>query len=111
MITLTPAAVQEVQRLQRKYPAGHVLRIDVLSQGCSGLAYQLEFAASPAPDEQRFDCGPIHVVIPSQKLGYIDGLALDYSEDLMGGSFRFSNPNATQTCSCGHSFTVAEAGH
>ncbi|WP_143438253.1 iron-sulfur cluster assembly accessory protein, partial [Hydrocoleum sp. CS-953] len=37
---------------------------------------------------------------------YLNGLTLDYSEDLMGGGFRFNNPNAKVVCGCGNSFSV-----
>jgi len=48
------------------------------------------------------------VVIDDQSLDYINGLMLDYSEDLMGGGFRFHNPNAKHSCGCGNSFSVKE---
>jgi iron-sulfur cluster assembly protein len=106
MISLSPAAVAEVQRLKGKYMSvsGGALRIGVLTQGCAGLSYQLEFAESAHSEDQVFESGTIQILVNRQVLPYVDGLALDYSEDLMGGSFRFNNPNATQTCSCGHSF-------
>jgi iron-sulfur cluster assembly accessory protein len=86
-----------------------LLRISVQAKGCAGLAYQLDFAASAQAEDQLFECDAIQVAVPQQSLLYIDGLLLDYSEDLMGGSFRFHNPNAKQTCSCGHSFTLEAA--
>ena len=42
----------------------------------------------------------------SLQLNYLNGLILDYSEDLMGGGFRFNNPNAKVACGCGNSFSV-----
>jgi iron-sulfur cluster assembly protein len=111
MIRLSPAAINEVNRLKRKHleSFSDILRVSIQSKGCAGLAYQLDFASSAQADDRLFECDTIQVAVPQQSLPYVDGLLLDYSEDLMGGSFRFHNPNAKQTCSCGHSFALAEA--
>jgi iron-sulfur cluster assembly accessory protein len=44
------------------------------------------------------------IAIECSHADYLKGLMIDYSEDLMGGSFRFENPNAVRTCSCGSAF-------
>jgi Fe-S cluster assembly iron-binding protein IscA len=31
---------------------------------------------------------------------------LDYSDELIGGGFKFTNPNAEASCGCGKSFGV-----
>ena len=109
MIRLSTTASNEVKRLQGKHSKSsrEALRISVQPKGCAGLSYQLDFTESVEPDDQLFECDSIRVVVGCNSLAYINGLTLDYSEDLMGGSFRFHNPNAKQTCSCGHSFAVA----
>jgi iron-sulfur cluster assembly accessory protein len=61
------------------------------------------------PDDQLFNCDGVQVVVDAQSISAIAGLTLDYSEDLMGGGFRFHNPNALQTCGCGNSFSLSEA--
>ena len=33
------------------------------------------------------------------------GATLDYSDGLQGAGFHITNPNATQTCGCGSSFS------
>ena len=108
MIELSLTAIGEVKRLRSKHlkTEDGVLRIGVHEGGCSGWSYQLEFAQSPATDDQVFDCGDLQVVVDRQSLAYLNGLTLDYTEDLMGGGFRFYNPKATETCSCGHSFAM-----
>jgi iron-sulfur cluster assembly protein len=111
MIRLSTTAANEVKRLQGKHlqSKGGALRLSVQPKGCAGLSYQLDFTESIASDDQLFECDTIQVVVSRNSLVYVNGLTLDYSEDLMGGSFRFHNPNANQTCSCGHSFAVAPA--
>ncbi len=107
MIQLSSTAIGELKRLQKKHLPNGKLRIEVDASGCKGLAYQMQFARSPQPGDQVFDCEDIQVVVDSTSVKYITGLTLDYTEDLMGGGFRFYNPNAVETCSCGHSFAIA----
>jgi iron-sulfur cluster assembly accessory protein len=108
MIRLSTTAANEVKRLQGKHQPSNrgALRLSVQPKGCAGLSYQLDFTDVVEPDDRLFECDSIRVVVSCGSLSYVDGLTLDYSEDLMGGSFRFHNPNAKQTCSCGHSFAV-----
>lgn len=109
MIQLSPTAIGEVKRLQKKhFSEGDFLRIDVDASGCKGLAYQMEFSLSQQSDDQVFNCGEFQVLVNSNSLQYVSGLTLDYTEDMMGGGFRFYNPNASETCSCGHSFAMVQ---
>lgn len=110
MIQLSPTAIQEVKRLRRKQRSSPnpVLRISVHTSGCAGLSYQMAFVNHPQPEDQIFQVEDIAVAVETQSLSWLQGLKLDYTEDLTGGSFRFHNPNATQTCGCGHSFAVAD---
>ncbi|MEB3829433.1 HesB/IscA family protein [Phormidium sp. CCY1219] len=111
MITLSQAASVEVNRLKhkRENPEGLLLRLGVQTGGCSGLYYTMEFDADSKPEDVIYECNGIKVAIERQNLEYLSDLSLDYSEDLMGGGFRFHNPNATETCSCGNSFYREDA--
>ena len=45
-------------------------------------------------------------VIDPKSLMFLYGMQLDYSDELIGGGFQFSNPNAEETCGCGKSFGI-----
>ena len=45
-------------------------------------------------------------VVDAKSMLYLYGLELDYSEELIGGGFKFFNPNAEESCGCGSSFGV-----
>ena len=109
MIELSPAAIVEVKRLRAKHFQSDTgtLRIGVHTGGCSGWSYQMEFIPDPHPQDQVFACEDVQVAVDPESLSYIDELTLDYTEDLMGGGFRFHNPQAVEVCSCGHSFATA----
>jgi iron-sulfur cluster assembly protein len=106
MIHLSSAAIQEIERLKAKQPTYILFRLRVKSGGCADLFYDLAFDTTVQSQDQVLELHDIHVVIDSQSLSYINGLLIDYSEDLMGGGFRFHNPQAISTCSCGNSFSI-----
>ncbi|WP_421657891.1 HesB/IscA family protein [Leptothermofonsia sp. ETS-13] len=108
MIHLSSTAANEILRLRTKRnKADLLLRLGVQPKGCLGLSYVMGFDEAVRPGDQVYDCNGIRVVINAESLAYLDGLSLDYSEDLMGGGFRFRNPNSEQSCSCGTSFAIA----
>ena len=111
MIQMSDAAVREVKRLRLKQVSSSMgrLRIRVEQSGCSGLSYQLSFDNEQSPGDRIFDCDDLDVIIDPSSLEYIGGLEIDYTEDLMGGAFRFFNPNAIESCNCGHSFAIDES--
>ncbi len=109
MINLSPAAASEIKRLRSKHQKPNALfRLGVQPGGCAEMVYTLEFDETPAPEDRVYDCNGLCVVVAQQQINYIDGLTLDYSEDMMGGGFRFHNPNAKSNCGCGNSFSLQD---
>jgi iron-sulfur cluster assembly accessory protein len=109
MINLSKAAVEEIGRLQlrRQQPEAR-LRLGVKSGGCAELYYTIDFDQVINSDDHIYDCGGVSVIVDAQSLNFINELTLDYSEDLMGGGFRFHNPKAVESCGCGNSFRTAK---
>lgn len=107
-IQITDAARQHIVALRQSQNADLCLRVGVRGGGCSGLSYtmDLEDAANIRDDDEVFDYGEFKVVCDPKSLLYLYGLMLDYSNALIGGGFQFVNPNATQTCGCGKSFSA-----
>lgn len=109
MIDLTSDALKEVQRLSRKHTSEQNptrLRIGIQPGCCSDLSYALSFDAMFSNEDLAIDDADIPMVVRRNDLEFLKGLKIDYSEDLMGGAFRFLNPNATYTSDCGNSFSV-----
>jgi len=105
MVTLTDQAQKAVQEfIQKEGKAGHGLRIAVVGGGCSGFQYDLSLAATPAEDDEVYRFGEISLFVDKMSLLYLKGTTVDYVDDLRGSGFVFQNPNATQSCGCGHSF-------
>ena len=107
MLHLSQSAIRELKRLETKDPYGSgVIRIAIAPGGCAGLTYDLRFGQATRADDQVLKIDQLKVVISPADLARCNGLAIDYSEDLMGGNFRFTNPLAKQICGCGTSFSV-----
>ena len=112
-ILITEPAMKQLANLMQQQGSGSVLRVGVRSGGCSGMSYTMDFidAAQIQGDDERYSYEPANapsfeVVCDPKSLLYIYGMQLDFSTELIGGGFNFTNPNATQTCGCGSSFAV-----
>lgn len=110
MITITPSAIKELKRIQsQKQVSPDILGLELTVKpgGCSGMFYDLSLINIPLGEMeyQRIEIEGINLSIHLKSLDYIKGLKLDYAEDLMGGGFRFHNPQITNVCGCGISFS------
>ncbi|ACB00052.1 MULTISPECIES: iron-sulfur cluster assembly accessory protein [Cyanophyceae] len=105
MIQITPSAAQEIKRIQRSRQAtDSYLRITVQSGGCLDYIYQFSLDAEPQSGDRQETIRNINILINHNDAEQLKDLSIDYSEDLMGGSFRFKNPHTIKTCNCGQSF-------
>lgn len=109
MIELSPSAAQEIKRIkQSRQQSDFSIQVEVKRGGCLGLIYQLTLKDSSLfTNSHRESCysHDLEILIDSSDKEILSGLKIDFSEDLMGGGFRFYNPHASATCSCGLSFS------
>lgn len=107
-ILMSDAALKQVLFLREKQGKDLCLRVGVRQGGCSGMSYMMDFADPNTirDDDKVFDYEGFKVVCDPKSLLYLYGLVLDYSDSLIGGGFEFTNPNASQTCGCGKSFST-----
>jgi len=107
MIEVTEKAAEEVQRLLKmEGKENWGLRVGVVGGGCSGLSYTLAFDEKAGERDTVLDIEGIKVFVDAKSFLFLNGMKLDYSSDLLNGGFRFINPNAKRTCSCGSSFSA-----
>jgi len=106
-VTITPAAVPHLKRaLAKDGREGAFIRIGVKGGGCVGFEYVLKADDQPKAIDLATEVEGVRVVCDSKSAVYLDGAALDYTGNLIGGGFKFENPNADRSCGCGTSFTV-----
>lgn len=109
MIKLTENTLQHIRGLaQNKGPGDLVVRLGVKAGGCSGTTYVLDFEDTVGPGDFTFDQAEFTVAVHRNSFHLLNGLEVDYIDSLVGGGFRFKNPNAVQSCGCGSSFRVAQ---
>nr|NP_053827.1 hypothetical protein PopuCp032 [Porphyra purpurea]P51217.1 RecName: Full=Uncharacterized protein ycf83; AltName: Full=ORF114 [Porphyra purpurea]AAC08103.1 ORF114 [Porphyra purpurea] len=106
-ITLTEPAARQIKILKSNFDNEVCLRIGVKQGGCSGMSYSMNFesVSSLRETDEVLMLDSFLVACDPKSLLYLYGLSLDYSSELIGGGFQFSNPNASQTCGCGKSFS------
>ena len=106
LVRLTEAAGQKARALMARECQGEFLRIAISGGGCNGLSYKLRFAGAPKRGDILVRTGGVPVVVDSKSALYLKGTQVDYSSQLVAGGFKFSNPNAKASCSCGESFSA-----
>lgn len=106
LILLTPAAGAKAAALARRENQGEYLRVAITGGGCNGLSYKMKFVPEPKRGDILVNTAGVRVVVDSKSALYIKGTHLDYSAAMVAGGFKFSNPNAKASCSCGESFSV-----
>ena len=106
LVRLTPAAGTKVAALIAREKQGEFLRIAISGGGCNGLSYKLSFTPAPRRGDILVHTGGMQVLVDPRTALYLKGTHLDYSNAMVAGGFKFSNPNAKASCSCGESFSV-----
>jgi iron-sulfur cluster assembly protein len=105
-ISLTKSAAERVKSYLSKRGRGVGLRIGVKRTGCSGYAYQIDYADSVDSGDIVFDAGEVKVVVDGKSLALIDGTEVDFVKDGFNEAFKFRNPNVKGECGCGESFNI-----
>lgn len=106
MITLTEVAASRVQKFITNRGKGLGLRLGVKTNGCSGMAYVMEFVDELQDGDSVFESHGVKVIADPKALVYLDGTEVDYTREGLNEGFKFINPNEKARCGCGESFTV-----
>ena len=116
MVEISPTAILEIERIRANRHPDSYLRLSVKEGGCRGLVYNLKLEEPESVSENSASSGDrlieiagITLKIDAESWKYSKDLKLDYSEDLMGGGFRFNNPQITDSCGCGISFAMTKS--
>ncbi|SDB94179.1 HesB/IscA family protein [Shouchella lonarensis] len=108
MITITESALGHIQAM--KEDEGNeqlMLRIGVKGGGCSGLSYSMGFDETRNEEDTYMEIDGLGVLVDKESTPIVNGLVIDYKQNMMGGGFTIDNPNAIANCGCGSSFRTA----
>ena len=113
-ITLSETAAKEVRSIiDEQVQKGELkaekakLRVGVKGGGCSGFGYSLELVEDDAGDrDEMIECHGVKILCDQVSMQYLEGVEIDWRDEVTQRGFTFRNPNATHTCGCGSSFHV-----
>jgi iron-sulfur cluster insertion protein len=112
LVVVSPKAASEVKRIMAEQSASGIdetlyLRVRVVGGGCSGFQHKLDL--DPTINEKlddTFETHGIHVVVDKRSALYLEGVTVDFHDDLNKRGFSVENPNAKTKCGCGSSFSM-----
>ena len=100
-INFSKEAVERINQLVAKKPSGTFFRIAVKGGGCSGFKYDFTFDSKI----DDLDLKHNNIVIDKSSLDMLKGSVVDFSRELIGSSFKITNPKTKSSCGCGVSFS------
>jgi iron-sulfur cluster assembly protein len=109
-IMLSETAAKEIKKIivDQNLPAEQTkLRVGVKGGGCSGFSYMLDLTEEPKTEnDEEIEAHGLKILVDMKSYLYLNGVEIDFKDEVMGRGFVFKNPNATSTCGCGSSFTA-----
>jgi iron-sulfur cluster assembly protein len=106
-MSVTDTARRKLQEFLGDKPLSSVgVRISVQAGGCSGASYGMEFAETPEAGEATLDANGVRLFVHPMHASLLNGITVDFVDELMGGGFKIDNPNAKGGCGCGKSFSA-----
>tara|TARA_Y100000588_G_scaffold55291_1_gene52765 strand:- start:54 stop:371 length:318 start_codon:yes stop_codon:yes gene_type:complete len=101
-IKFTDKAIKQINVLLSKKDKGSFFRIAIKGGGCSGFQYDFSFDQNPKDEDLKFN----NIIIDKTSADLLKGSEVDFASDLIGDSFKISNPQSKSSCGCGVSFSL-----
>ena len=101
-IKFTDKAIKQINHLLSTKDKGSFFRIAIKGGGCSGFQYDFSFDKSIEKDDLKFE----NILIDKTSADLLKGSEVDYASELIGDSFKISNPQTKSSCGCGVSFSL-----
>lgn len=108
LVKVTPSAASRIAAIldEDGKRETHGLRMKVIGGGCSGLQYQLSFDDRTKDADHDFSSEGVRLIVDEKSALYLVGCELDFVDTLQESGFKIENPNASNTCGCGQSFSA-----
>ena len=101
-IKFTDKAIKQINHLLSQKDKGSFFRIAIKGGGCSGVQYDFSVDKNPQEDDLKFE----NILIDKTSADMLKGSEVDYVSELIGNSFKISNPKSKSSCGCGVSFSL-----
>ena len=106
LILVTTLAADKLRALIQREQKGEYLRVKIIGGGCNGLSYKMKFVNDSKRGDILVRSSGAQILVDTKSALYLRGTHLDYSDQMVAGGFKFTNPNAKSSCSCGESFSI-----
>ncbi len=101
-IKFTDNAIKQINYLLSQKDNSDFFRIAIKGGGCSGFKYDFSFDKKPNEEDLKFN----NILIDKTSADLLKGSEVDYVSELIGDSFKISNPQSKSSCGCGVSFSL-----
>ena len=101
-IKFTDKAIKQINHLLSKKDKGFFFRIAIKGGGCSGFKYDFTFDKNAQKEDFKFN----NILIEKNSADLLIGSEVDYNSELIGESFKITNPQSKSSCGCGVSFSL-----
>ena len=101
-IKFTDKALKQINNLLTKKDKGSFFRIAIKGGGCSGFQYEFTFDTNKNEDDLYFE----NILIDKTSADLLKGSEVDYVSELIGETFKITNPQSKSSCGCGVSFSL-----
>lgn len=106
MITISETAAIKINEILAEEVPNTKVRIFVQGGGCSGFSYGFSLDESASDDDFVIETNNVKILVDAMSAQYLSGSEISYKDNIDGASFVIKNPNATNTCGCGNSFSI-----
>jgi len=101
-IKFTDKAIKQINNLLSQKDKGSFFRIAIKGGGCSGFKYDFSFDKNPKEEDLKFN----NILIDKTSADLLKGSEVDFTSELIGDSFKITNPQSKSSCGCGVSFSL-----
>ena len=107
IINISTSASERIREIISKANEDAIgLRIAVKSGGCAGYSYDMDYVSEINPTEELVEHEGVKVFVDKAAIMFLLGSTMDFKKDKFKSGFTFINPNETERCGCGESFSV-----
>ena len=107
IINISTSASERIREIISKANEDTIgLRIAVKSGGCAGYSYDMDYVSEINPTDELVEHEGVKVFVDQAAIMFLLGSTMDFKKDKFKSGFTFINPNETERCGCGESFSV-----
>ena len=107
IINISTSASERIREIISKANEDAIgLRIAVKSGGCAGYSYDMDYVSEINPTDALVEHEGVKVFVDQTAIMVLIGSTMDFKKDKFKSGFTFINPNETERCGCGESFSV-----